>query len=102
MRENFRSYHLAVAFYRLVRTLQLPRHLKEQLDRAASSVALNLAEGAGRQSKNDQRRFFAIAFGSLRECQAILDLSSAESTSALECADILAAHVYRLMKGCGG
>ena len=102
MVRNFRTYNLAVEFYRLTRTLQLPRHLKEQLDRAASSIALNLAEGAGRRTKPDQCRFYTIAFGSLRETQAILDLAANENYQAVKSADTLAAHLYRLIKATGG
>ena len=99
MRKNFRTYHLAVKFYHLAEALTLPRHLKDQLQRAASSVVPNLAEGAGRSTKPDQRRFFHIAFGSLRESQAVLDLAPQKGgVAAAECADVLAAHLYRLIK----
>ena len=100
MRENFRTYKLAVQFYRIATSLKLPKHLSDQLARASSSVALNLAEGAGRETRADQRRFFTIAFGSLRECQAILDLASSSNAEALQLADMLAAHTYRLIQGC--
>jgi four helix bundle protein len=80
--KNFRTYDLAVNFYRLSRTLQIRGNLKEQLDRAASSVVLNLAEGRGRGTKADQKRFFQIAMGSVRECQAILDLSLSQNAGA--------------------
>ena len=73
-----------------------------QLSRAASSIALNLAEGAGRSTRKDQARFFQIAFGSLRECQAILDLAADDAACAKENADVLAAHIYRLIKNCVG
>jgi len=62
------------------------------------SVALNLAEGSGRATKKDQKRFFDIAFASLRESQAVLDLGSSPPSQALECADKLAAHLYCLIK----
>ena len=101
MRQNFRTYNLALSFYRRARTLRLPTHLREQLNRADSSVALNLAEGAGRSTRADQNRFFSIAFGSLRECQAILDLAETTEESAAKDADILAAHIYRLIKSKG-
>ncbi|MBX7138295.1 MAG: four helix bundle protein, partial [Oligoflexia bacterium] len=42
--------------------------------RATLSIALNLAEGRGKPTRKDQLRFFSIAFGSVRECQAILIL----------------------------
>ena len=46
MLKNFRTFHQAVNFYRQVAGLRMPTHLKDQLLRAASSVPLNLAEGA--------------------------------------------------------
>ena len=98
MRKNFRTYQLAVEFYRLSSSLTLPRHLRDQLHRAASSVVLNLAEGSGRSSKAEQKRFFEIAFGSLRECQAVLDLCASASDETVECADKLAAHLFRLIQ----
>ena len=102
MRNNFKSYVLAVAFYRLSHTLQIPCHLREQLNRASASIVLNLAEGEGRASRADQKRFFTIAFASLRECQAILDLMPRPQTKAIEAAELLAAHIYRLIQSCGG
>ncbi len=42
--------------------------------RAASSIVLNLAEGYGKQTIQDRKKFFQISFGSTRECQAIFDL----------------------------
>ena len=79
---------------------KVERRLRDQLLRAASSVALNLAEGAGRSSRADQRRFFSIAFGSLRECEAILDLALSSNEDLSLFADKLAAHIYCLIKSC--
>ena len=98
MNKDFKTYNLAVAFYKDSLTLKLKAHLKDQLERAAASVALNLAEGAGRFSPADQRRFFSIAYGSLKECQAILDLSLPKDHSLWILSDLLGAHLYRLIK----
>ena len=97
---EFRCYALAVSFYRATRGLKLPVHLRDQLDRAASSVALNLAEARGRQSAADQKRFFGIALGSARECRAILELAGFERSSTLgDAADHLTASVFKLVRG---
>ena len=50
--------------------------LAKQLRRAASSNALNLAEGSGRTG-NDRRRHFRIAAGSCRESEAALRVAEA-------------------------
>ena len=47
-------------------------YLADQLRRAAASVVLNFAEGYGRFSRRDQRRFFLIAKGSACEVGAAL------------------------------
>jgi len=55
----------------------LPRgrgHLVDQLSRAATSIVLNIAEGAGKYSKADKRRYYLSAAGSTTECAAILDV----------------------------
>jgi four helix bundle protein len=49
--------------------------LAEQLNRAALSIAANLAEGNGRFTKPDRKHFFGIARGSVQECVPLLELS---------------------------
>jgi four helix bundle protein len=48
--------------------------LKDQLDRAAASIALNIAEGNGKYSVKDRCRSFDIANGSALECASGLDV----------------------------
>ncbi len=47
---------------------------KDQLDRASTSIPLNIAEGNGKFSQRDRARFFEIARGSALECAACLDV----------------------------
>ncbi len=97
MPSNFRTYNVALEFYRAASAMQLPGHLRNQLLRAASSIALNLREGAAKPTRPDRDRFYFISMGSLRECQAILDLSSRVPSDLVELADKLGAHLYRLL-----
>ena len=56
---------------------KLPRgkaYLADQLQRAATSIPLNIAEGAGEFSKNEKVRFYRMAKRSATECAAILDV----------------------------
>lgn len=48
--------------------------LKSQIRRASFSIALNIAEGAGKRTKNDKRKFYQIAKGSAMESAAAFDI----------------------------
>jgi four helix bundle protein len=48
--------------------------VKDQLDRASTSIPLNIAEGNGKYNPKDRCRFFDIAHGSALECAAGLDI----------------------------
>ena len=52
------------------------RVLRDQLERASLSVVLNISEGAGRRSRKDKRRHYAIARGSAMESAAVIDVIS--------------------------
>ena len=75
--ESLDVYQLALKFHIGVMTLIPKREsptLRDQLERASISIILNIAEGAGRRSPADRRRYFVIAQGSTYECAAILDI----------------------------
>ena len=56
---------------------------KDQLDRASTSLPLNIAEGNGKFSTVDRARFLEIARGSALEC-ACLDVLEARKLVAAE------------------
>ena len=45
-----------------------------QLDRASTSIPLNIAEGTGKYTGKDKCRYYDIARGSALECAACLDV----------------------------
>jgi four helix bundle protein len=100
--KNFRTYLISVPFYREAITLPLASPLKNQFKRAALSVPLNLAEGYGRISKADQKRFYRISLGSVRECQAILYLAGLDDSLAFKLLDQTAASIYKLIQAIRG
>jgi len=53
--------------------------VKDQLDRASTSLPLNIAEGNGKYAPKDRCRFFDIAHGSALECAAGLDILVAKA-----------------------
>ena len=68
----------------------LPRRqsgaLRDQLDRASSSIVLNIAEGCGRLARAEKAHFYLIARGSAMECIAVFDLACARGlVSAAAC-----------------
>ena len=89
---------LAILFYRTIQSLHLTGELRDQLSRAALSIVANLGEGTGRGTFPDKRRFFHIAMGSLRECQALLLVTTVESPEAIKLADQLGGALHRLIE----
>jgi four helix bundle protein len=77
--ERLKSYILAMDVAKKVPDMlsSLPLgsyYLADQLKRAVSSILLNQAEGNGRRSIKERRRFFDIAIGSATESAAIFDI----------------------------
>lgn len=93
--KNFRTLEIAKDFYKRSRNLKLNPLLRNQFDRAAASIALNLAEGSGKITPRDKRKFYTISLGSLRECQTILSLADISEFDKLT--DILGAHLWKLI-----
>ena len=78
--EKFEVWKLAIEYIDLVYEIAngLPRgedyNLKSQFIRAATSVALNIAEGSTGQTDAEQARFISMAIRSLMETVACLHL----------------------------
>ena len=96
--KSFRTLDLSVEFYELSEKLDIKGNLRDQLLRAASSISLNLSEGNAKYTVKDKKRFFQMAYGSLRECQTIFRLAKIEEKVVIEKADHLGAHLYKLLK----
>lgn len=52
-----------------------PYYLSDQLKRALSSVILNIAEGNGRITTKERKRFFNIASASAKESASVFDIA---------------------------
>ncbi len=77
--EKLDAYHVAVEFVVLSDEVieNLPRgrgYLSDQLQRAALSIPLNIAEGAGEYAIDEKVRFYRMAKRSATECASILDV----------------------------
>ena len=76
--EKLIVYQKSVEFVKWVHQVLLKIKLKnptiDQFERAADSIALNIAEGNGKYSGKDRCRYFDIAKGSGLECSSCLDL----------------------------
>ncbi len=78
---TFVTYNVALELVRALRPIvaELKSHsrdLSDQIERAATSLVLNLGEGNRRAGK-DRRRFFVMAQGSASEILAALDVADA-------------------------
>jgi four helix bundle protein len=73
---RLRAYGTALRLLRAVRSAHIrDRTLRDQALRAAKSVCLNIAEGAGRVTRADKARAYAIARGELSEAIAAVEIA---------------------------
>lgn len=77
-------YHRAIDFVawatELLDGIPKGHAVHKQLDRAATSIPLNIAEGNGKFTAADRCRYFDMARGSALECAACLDVLVAKGT----------------------
>jgi four helix bundle protein len=75
--ERLEVYQVAREFFVLATGLlarKMPRELRDQFDRAASSILFNIGEGAGKTARVDKQRSYEIARGSTTEAATQLDV----------------------------
>ena len=94
---TFRTLEHAINFHEQAEALSVKGHLRDQLLRASSSIALNLSEGNAKPSVKEKKRYYQTAYASSQECKTILRLSKATDSKAAQALDHLAASIYRLM-----
>jgi four helix bundle protein len=93
----FRALDLAIEFHEQTVNLKTSGHLRDQLLRAASSIPLNLAEGNAKPSVNEKKRFYQMAYGSVKECQTLFKMLKLTDGDLVKTADHLGASIYKLM-----
>ena len=88
--EKLKVYQDAILFVawadELLDTLPKAIAAHNQLDRASTSIPLNIAEGNGKHTAADRCRFFDNARGSSLECAACLDVLVAKKRIEFEVA----------------
>ncbi len=105
--EHLDVYHTALSYvgwvFRFCERLDGHRNAKDQLIRASQAIPLNIAEGNGKATEGERRRFFEIARGSVHECAAIQDvmevcgaLLTAENAEAKNLLDRISAMLTKL------
>lgn len=101
------GYKLSLEIYK--QTEKYPQHeiygVISQIRRAALSIPLNIAEGYGRKSKEEFKRFLKISLGSLYEVQTLLeisrDLNYIKKEQYIEISkqyDLLGKRIYKLIE----
>ena len=96
--KTFKTLELATDFYGKVENLKIKGHLRDQLLRGSSSIALNLSEGNAKFSVDEKKRFYQIAYASLQECKTVLKLAKCDDENLVDLADKLGAWIYNLLK----
>ena len=93
---NFRVLNHSIEQYREIKKLKLKGEVRSQIERAALSVCLNLAEGNARSSQKDRRRMFNIAYSSQQEVKTLLFIL--KENHIYLAADGIGAMIYRLQQ----
>ena len=100
--EKLDLYREAIAFCAWVGefldTISAKTAAKDQLDRASTSIPLNIAEGNGKFSARDRARFLEMARGSALECAACLDVLVVRKLADSPAADAAKENLVRIVQ----
>ena len=107
MFENLEVYQKAITFAEKMGNLTVDfakgnYYLVDHLNRAALSIATNIAEGNGRYHKADRKNFLRISRGSAFECVPILELSKRKGLIKEEQAKVLKENLDEICKMLSG
>ena len=94
--EKLDVFQAALEFRKVAMATAARGELRDQLERATSSVVLNIAEGAGRWQWKDKRRFYDIARGSAMESAAVLLMMGEAEPRTRQLAERVVAMLTRL------
>ena len=106
--EKLHVYQKAVSFadeiYRLTRAFPKQEQfgMTSQLRRAALSIPLNIAEGVGRDSFTERKRFYFFARGSIYECVPLLALAERQAFLPAATQNKLLANCHELARMLNG
>ena len=104
--EKFPVYQKAELQYtkvlKILSNPKIDKNLRDQLKRASLSIVLNIAEGAGKFSKNDKKNFYVISKGSVNECVAIIRILRIERLISDELFDGIYADLLEIAKMLSG
>jgi four helix bundle protein len=97
------AYQVAVEFLLAVNAAGIQdAKLRDEAVRAAKGACLNVAEGAGRYSRADKARAFAIARGEAVEAVAAVEIAACSGDVAAEAAErcaVIAGRLIALLSG---
>lgn len=101
--EDLKVYHKSLEYTRVVRecTQRFPKDelyiLTSQFRRAADSIVLNIAEGAGNFSSNEFGRFLSYSIRSGFECKGCIDIATINGFIPTEKNEILKNNVNEIV-----
>ena len=76
--EKLKVYQKALSFIvwleQILNVIEKKHSVYNQLDRASTSIVLNIAEGNGKYSSKDRCKYFDISRGSSLECASGIDI----------------------------